>query len=295
MLCEQSAVIAPYTSWHVGGTVRYVLKPSDITVLQKWLREHPDIPTMMLGLGSNVLFPDEDSEGAVVLSRYLIQDITMQSEGCWIIDAGVSCAKLARTAALQGYKDAAFLCGIPGTIGGALAMNAGAYGGETWSFVDWVEVILRDGTIERLYPQQVQVAYRHVLLPHKAYFIRAQFTFKDHYASSQQSVIAQWLKHRAHTQPIGLPSCGSVFKNPYPQHAGALIEACGLKGYSIGGAQVSLKHANFIINTGHATAQDIKNLIKHVQATVLSQSNILLQKEVVYVSSENYITMGDMT
>ena len=222
---------------------------------------------------------------AVILTRSCMQDFIPQDHGSWIVGAGVSCGKLARTAALSGYRDAAFFCGIPGTLGGALAMNAGAYGGETWQYVDWVDILTFEGALIRYTPQAVQVSYRQVVLPEKGYFVRAQLTFKEYYKESQQPVIAQWLKHRASTQPIGLPSCGSVFKNPYPLYAGALIEGCGLKGYRIGGAEVSKKHANFIINIADASSQNIKDLIAHIQACVIERYAIALVPEVIYIEN----------
>ncbi|MBT8423009.1 MAG: UDP-N-acetylmuramate dehydrogenase, partial [Gammaproteobacteria bacterium] len=176
---------------------------------------------------------------------------------------------------------AEFFAGIPGTVGGALTMNAGAFGGETWNQVESVEVINRQGEVTVRYPDEYQVAYREVSLiePREEWFIGGTFRFTENYDTSPEKVKAL-VNQRKESQPLGLPSCGSVFRNPPGDHAARLIEAAGLKGHVIGGAVVSDKHANFIINTGTATAADIENLIKHVQATVKREFDVELVREV---------------
>lgn len=290
MKIDTWVAIAPYTSWKIGGKVQYLLQPSSLNELSSWLRDHPSIKSMMLGLGSNVLFSDGNIDMAVILSRSFLKESRQTKQGTWEVEAGVNCAKVARDATVQGYRDAAFFCGIPGSIGGALRMNAGAFGGETWSYVQWVEILSLDGEIIRYYPHDFDVSYRSVIMPTQGYFVKACLKFSDHTEHSQQPMIAKLLSTRAKTQPIGQPSCGSVFRNPYPNHSGALIEASGLKGYTIGGAQVSQKHANFIINIDHASAMDVLSLMSHIREVVKRDHGVSLVHEVLYVSNDGSIS-----
>lgn len=194
--------------------------------------------------------------------------------------AGVACAKVARTAARAGLAGAAFLAGIPGTIGGALAMNAGAFGGETWDNIQRVRTINRQGLIQQRSATEYQIAYRSVQAPGLEGYLGATWQLQPGNAAQEQTKIRDLLAQRAASQPTGKPSGGSTFRNPPGDYAARLIEACGLKGYQMGGAQVSEKHANFILNTGTATAQDIEQLIEHLQAKVARQHGIQLQPEV---------------
>jgi UDP-N-acetylmuramate dehydrogenase len=173
-----------------------------------------------------------------------------------------------------------FLAGIPGTIGGALAMNAGAWGGETWPHVALVRTVDRLGSVRERLPSKFQVGYRHVAGPAGEWFLDAEMTLDRGDAEAAQARIKGLLERRAATQPTGLPSCGSVFRNPPGDHAARLIEACGLKGLRFGAAEVSTKHANFIINLGGATARDIARLIDHVRAEVERRHGIRLIPEV---------------
>jgi UDP-N-acetylmuramate dehydrogenase len=203
-------------------------------------------------------------------------------------DAGVPCAKLAKQCAKWNLGPAEFFAGIPGTLGGALAMNAGAFGGETWRHVVEVETINHRGEVQRRKTSDYQIAYRHVRGPQNEWFMGAQLTFATRGDSleSGEAEIRALLKRRKETQPIGEPSCGSVFTNPPGHHAAKLIEGAGLKGYRIGGAVVSTKHANFIINEGDATASDIEQLIHHVKAVVLEKFQVELQPEVRVVGED---------
>jgi UDP-N-acetylmuramate dehydrogenase len=196
------------------------------------------------------------------------------------LEAGVSCAKAARFATRQGLVGIEFLAGIPGTIGGALAMNAGAWGGETWPHVTLVRTLDRAGVVRERPRADFEVGYRHVAMPSGEWFLEAELTLESGDTAAAQARIKALLERRAATQPTGLPSCGSVFRNPPGDHAARLIEACGLKGLRFGGAEVSPKHANFIINTGDATARDIARLIDHVQAEVERCHGVLLIPEV---------------
>ncbi|MGI9232746.1 MAG: UDP-N-acetylmuramate dehydrogenase, partial [Woeseiaceae bacterium] len=172
-----------------------------------------------------------------------------------------------------------FFAGIPGTVGGALAMNAGAHGGETWEQVASVRTIDRNGVVHDRTPDDYDVAYRSVVGPANEWFLEAVFDFDPEIEPSLETMKSM-LERRKTTQPLGLPSCGSVFRNPPDDHSARLIEAAGLKGHRIGGAEVSKKHANFIINRDDASARDIEELIEHVRKTVLDVHGVSLQHEV---------------
>lgn len=203
----------------------------------------------------------------------------MFEQGIIRVEAGVTCAKLAKFCAKQQFAKGGFFAGIPGTVGGALAMNAGAFGGETWTYVQKVETIDRYGRVRQRLPQDFQVGYREVKGPAGEWFVAGYFAFPPGDTAQTQQDIKMLLRKRSDTQPIGEFSCGSVFRNPPGDYAARLIESCGLKGHQIGGARVSLKHANFIINEGSATAVDLEQLIDLVQSTVKQQTGITLVRE----------------
>jgi UDP-N-acetylmuramate dehydrogenase len=192
----------------------------------------------------------------------------------------VACAKIARTAARAGLCGAEFLAGIPGTLGGALAMNAGAFGGETWRQVIRVETVDRFGEVRERTPDEFEIGYRHVRGRAGEWFLSAELALKSGDTQAAQQEIKRLLERRAATQPTKQPSCGSVFRNPPNDHAARIIESLGLKGMRIGGAEVSEKHANFIVNRGDATAADIEQLIDEVQDRVKSETGIRLITEV---------------
>ncbi|KAB2841753.1 MAG: UDP-N-acetylmuramate dehydrogenase, partial [Burkholderiales bacterium] len=201
-------------------------------------------------------------------------------------EAGVASPKLARFAASEGLTGAEFLAGIPGTVGGALTMNAGCYGAETWQFVRAVQVIARTGALRVLEPKDFEVGYRHVAardftLGEEAWFAGAVFEFEPGDGAAAASRIKTLLAKRSASQPLDQPNAGSVFRNPPGDFAARLIESCGLKGFSLGGAKVSEKHANFIVNPGgRGSASDIEALIEHVRATVEARCGVRLQSEV---------------
>jgi len=194
-------------------------------------------------------------------------------------EAGVPCARLARQCVKWGLGPAEFFAGIPGTLGGALAMNAGAFGGETWRHVLEVETIDRTGARRVRAASEYRVGYRSVVAPAEEWYLAARLTFEAR-PQAHADEIRALLARRKETQPIGEWSCGSTFTNPPGDHAARLIEAAGLKGFRIGGASVSLKHANFLINEGSASAADIEQLMLHVQATVERQHGVKLEPEV---------------
>ena len=267
-------------TWMIGGAAQRCLMPESLQELQTWIKKNPGEKLVWLGLGSNILLADDTLPITVVLSRTFLKNITREADQ-WIIDAGVNCARIARDCSNVGFRDAVFFCGIPGTLGGAVRMNAGAFGGETWRHIDWVEVLEPDGEVVRYDKSSFNVSYRHVDMPSDGWIVRAALTFRDQQDTSQNALISALLKKRMASQPIGVFSCGSVFKNPEGDYAARLIEAVGLKGRRIGYAEVSEKHANFMINVdGLCTAQDMLALMKLAQEEVYQKFGIMLDPEV---------------
>jgi len=234
---------------------------------------------LWIGLGSNLLVRDGGFRGQVIAPLNALRQIHMQLDGSLYAECGISCAKLAKFCRNKELAGADFFAGIPGTVGGALAMNAGAFGGETWASVEQLIMIDRYGRLSQREPSEFKIGYRHVELPQQEWFAAAQFRFPAR-VGDEESNIRELLRKRNATQPIGQPSCGSVFKNPPGRHAAQLIEAAGLKGYRLGTASVSDKHANFIISDGDTSAADIEVLIDHLRARVAAQFDVELETEV---------------
>ena len=272
--------LARYTTWRVGGPARAFYRPADAQDLALFLQGlAADEALLWLGLGSNLLIRDGGFPGTVIALQGGLADIHIEGERLRA-GAGAACAKVARSAARAGLTGAAFLAGIPGTMGGALAMNAGAFGGETWERVVDVTTVDRTGRLRMRTPQDFRVDYREVSGPRDEWFVGVTLQLERGDVESEQARIRQLLDRRAATQPTGRPSAGSTFRNPPGDHAARLIEAAGLKGCRIGGAEVSPKHANFLINTGQASAADIEALIGHVQQVVEQRFGVRLQPEV---------------
>lgn len=280
--------LARHTSWHIGGPAKQYFCPKDAEDLSRFLRDLPSTePLFWLGLGSNVLIRDGGFPGTVIhtLKMQVAINIVQQTENELVInvDAGVPCAKIAKFAAKHFVVGAEFFAGIPGTMGGALAMNAGAFGSETWEHVVAVTVINRRGEIKQRMPHEYKIAYRSVAQPEEEWFLGAQLKFKAGDQEQANQRIKELLQRRSATQPIGLPSCGSVFRNPIGKYAAELIEASKLKGKRVGNAEVSTKHANFIINLGGATARDVETLIHDIQQQVWQDHKIMLTPEVHFI------------
>lgn len=280
--------LARYTTWHIGGVAKQYFRPHDTKDLQHFLQSlPPDEPLFWLGLGSNVLIRDQGYAGTVIHTYKMQAELSVlaqDAQGLTIrVGAGVACAKVARYSAQQGVVGGEFFAGIPGTMGGALAMNAGAFGGETWRHVQAVEVINRRGEIFTRQASDYTVGYRSVVGPEQEWFLAAHLRFSVGDQQLAQTQIKELLRRRNATQPIGLPSCGSVFRNPTGKYAAELIEASKLKGKRVGNAEVSTKHANFIINVGGATASDVENLIHEIQQQVLQDHGVELQTEVKFI------------
>jgi UDP-N-acetylmuramate dehydrogenase len=291
--------MAKHTSWRVGGPADLYATPADEAELAGFLASLPeDMPVHFVGLGSNLLVRDGGVRGAVVATGSLPRRLTHDDAHRVTAGAGLPCALLARQCVRWQLGPAAFFAGIPGTVGGALAMNAGAFGGETWNHVESVETIDRRGRRRERPRADYAVDYRSVRLRDtgegaglrdvgahtrspdavQEWFLAATFRF-EHDASLDRSAIKAMLDKRAETQPTGVASCGSVFRNPAGAFAGELIERAGLKGHRSGGAMVSDKHANFIVNTGAATAADIERLIEAVRDRVEERTGIRLELE----------------
>ncbi len=274
-------MMAKHTSWRGGGPADNYYKPVDLDDLCIFLAELPaGEPLLWLGLGSNLLVRDGGLRGTVISTSGLLNNISLQNETELYVEAGVSCAKVARFAARQNLTGVEFLAGIPGTMGGALAMNAGAFGGETWTNVKNVTTLSPSGERQSHARDDFNIAYRSVKGPADEWFVAATLSLTQGDVDAGQIRIKQLLAKRAELQPTKQASCGSVFRNPVGDYAARLIEAAGLKGTCIGGACVSEKHANFIINTGDATAADIEALIEKVAFTVEQQHGVVLQREV---------------
>ena len=269
-----------HTSWRVGGPADVYFRPGSIEDLQYFLSElDEETPVFWFGVGSNLLVRDGGLRGVVISATKILRTLDKIDHYVVRAGSGVPCTQLARQCIRWGLGPSEFFAGIPGTVGGALAMNAGAHGGETWERVESVRTIDRRGEIHERAPTEYSVGYRSVTGPTDEWFLEATFRFDPETTASVETLNAM-LERRKKTQPLGLPSCGSVFRNPEGDHAARLIEAAGLKGYTIGGAEVSDKHANFIINRGDALADDIERLIDHVQATVRERHGVQLVHEV---------------
>ncbi|MEJ2760276.1 MAG: UDP-N-acetylmuramate dehydrogenase [Gammaproteobacteria bacterium] len=280
--------LAGYTSWHAGGNADRFYIPADADDLAEFVAQLPEEEEVTwLGLGSNLLVRDGGVRGTVICVKNVLGDLEEEAGGVIRAGAGVPCAKVARFSVRAGLTGAEFLAGIPGTLGGALAMNAGAFGGETWDIVTEAETMNRRGE-HRLHTRaDLEVGYRTVNLPSGEWFISARLQLARASDDQGRERIRELLARRSATQPMGEYSCGSVFRNPAGDHAARLIEACGLKGRRLGGARVSEKHANFIINDGTASAADIEALIDLIAATVEREHGIRLQREVRIIGVKN--------
>ncbi len=272
--------MSSHTSWRVGGPAELFCRPRSVAAIADFLHDlPPEMPVYWTGLGSNLLVRDGGIRGAVICTVDLERLIERVDDHRVRVTAGVPCTTLARHCVRLKLGPAAFFAGIPGTVGGALAMNAGAFGGETWNNVERVETIDRQGVPHERDRDEYSIGYRSVSGPAPEWFTAATFRFEpDEHAD--MSDVGLMVKQRGESQPIGKPSCGSVFRNPQGDFAGRLIESAGLKGKRIGGASVSEKHANFIINEGDASAADIEALIEHIRAQVRAHSGVELELEV---------------
>ena len=272
-----------HVSWRAGGPADRFFIPSDLDDLARFLGTLPkDEPLLFVGLGSNLLVRDGGFRGTVVLTHAAKKNARMDG-GLVYAEAGVASPKVARFAALQHLTGAEFLAGIPGTVGGALAMNAGCYGSETWDIVQRALTIDREGKLRERRKEEYEIGYRHChpRSGKEEWFVAAWLALRKGDGEASRARIKELLAKRMATQPLTLPNAGSVFRNPPGDHAARLIESCGLKGLSRGGARVSEKHANFIVNPeGAASAADIESLIETVRERVKQQTGVELIPEV---------------
>ncbi|MDH5229243.1 MAG: UDP-N-acetylmuramate dehydrogenase [Gammaproteobacteria bacterium] len=273
--------MSKHTSWRVGGPADRFYRPADIEDLVSFLVALPEHePLTWVGLGSNLLVRDGGIRGTVIYTTNLLKQINRLPGNIVRVEAGVTCAKVSKFCARENLVNAEFLTGIPGTMGGALAMNAGAFGGETWPIVQKVETIDRFGARHVRMPKDFEIAYRHVASDREEWFIAAYLQLQVGDGESAFGKMKALLNQRNQTQPTNLPSCGSVFRNPEGDHAARLIEVSGLKGFCQNNACVSEKHANFIVNNGAASAKDIEAVIDHVSIVVKQKQGVELVREV---------------
>ena len=275
--------MARHVSWRAGGRAARWFAPADVADLQAFLRGLPaHEPLLFAGLGSNLLVRDGGFAGTVV-SMHAASKRAQLEEALVLAEAGVAAPKVARFAAKHDRVGAEFLAGIPGTVGGALAMNAGCYGGETWRIVERVQTIDRRGALHVRTPAEFEIGYRHCqpATPREEWFVAAWFRLARGDGQASQARIKEFLGQRIASQPLQRPHAGSEHRNPPGDFAARLIEACGLKGFARGGARVSEKHANFIVNPdGVASAADIESLILEVQRKVKDMQGVELIPEV---------------
>ncbi|MBQ7337320.1 MAG: UDP-N-acetylmuramate dehydrogenase [Clostridia bacterium] len=305
--CKLQERMARHTTFSIGGAARYFVCPRRETELRAALRifSDADLPIVILGRGSNVLFSDDGFQGAVICmtglrSLYKIEDASAAAAGQQLIfaECGVTLRELAAFAAECALSGLEFAHGIPGTVGGAIRMNAGAFGGEIGAVVDHVCCCHRQsGEIETISGDDFAFSHRHSLLSERTELVCLSAVFKlplppaeDDARETMRHNIHQTMEdykqRRRSTQPLEYPSAGSIFKRPTGHYAGKLIEDCGLKGLQIGGAQVSPKHAGFIINRGGATAEDVRTLITRIKQVVNERFGVLLEEEVLYLGDE---------
>lgn len=278
--------LSRYNSWRVGGPAKQLYRPTDRHDLALFLQQLPeDEPVLWVGLGSNLLIRDGGFAGTVIVTAGTLQTIDIRDNEI-TAEVGLYCSKLAKQAAKAGLKGAAFWAGIPGTLGGALAMNAGAHGTETWDSVVEVTTIDKQGELHQYPAEAFDVHYRHVSLPENQWFVAAKMQFEHGDNDVELELIRELLKKRNISQPTNQPCAGSVFRNPPGDFSGRLIEVSGLKGLTVGGASVSDKHANFIVNNGEATAADIETLIADVQQRVEHEHGVKLIPEVHIIGEQ---------
>ncbi len=299
--------MAKHVTWRAGGAARFAFRPADANDLVAFFRAHrallDEFPPLFVGLGSNLLVRDGGIGATAIFTHPGLQAMSIvdETDGSMTIvaEAGVAAPKLARFAANHALEGAEFLAGVPGTVGGALTMNAGCYGSETWVHAFSAGVIDRDARLATRSRDAFDIGYRHVAarfatLGRDAWFVSGTFEFAKGDGERSRERIKELLAKRVASQPLQLPNAGSVFRNPPGDHAARLIESCGLKAFAIGGARVSEKHANFIVNpSGHGSADDIERLIAHVRRVVAERTGVELEPEVRIVGQQHHSGVGN--
>jgi UDP-N-acetylmuramate dehydrogenase len=276
-----------HTSWHIGGPADLFFTPQDRADLLAFLEVLPaGTPLFWLGLGSNLLVRDGGIRGVVIDTTGLDRLESIDATHLYA-DAGVPCARIARRCISLELGPAEFFAGIPGTLGGALTMNAGAFGGETWPRVRAVDVCDARGRERRREAREYSYSYRRIVPPVPGEFFLGAVLEFEHRPGLTDEAMRDLIARRKESQPIGEWSCGSTFTNPKGEHAARLIEAAGLKGTRIGDVMVSPKHANFLVNVGAARAADIERLVALIQQEVQRQFGVTLTPEFKTVGEAN--------
>lgn len=271
-----------HTSFKVGGPADIFIEPDDRAELVKAIKDlrEQGVSYYIIGNGSNLLVSDKGLRGAVVKIGEKFGSVSINND-IITAESGVLLSTLSKMAAREGLTGMEFASGIPGSLGGAVTMNAGAYGGEMKDIVEWVEILDQDLNIKRLKNDEMKFMYRKSIIePGKHIVLRCCIRLKKGNKDEIDNKMAELAEKRKSKQPLHLPSAGSTFKRPEGYFAGKLIEDAGLRGFSIGGAQVSTLHCGFVVNNGDATAKDVYDLIRHVQKTVFEKFNVMLEPEV---------------
>ncbi len=277
---QRDAPLGPATWFRVGGKAEALVRPADVEDLCAFLRALPhDMPVTVIGAASNLIVRDGGIPGVTIRLARGFGDIVVEADGV-IAGAAALDVTLAEHAAAAGLAGLEFLSGIPGAVGGAVVMNAGAYGGDVASVLDWAEIVTREGALVRLPVARLALSYRHSMLPPEAVVVRARFRAAPGDPAVIAGRMAEIRASREATQPVRARTGGSTFRNPPHQKAWELIDAAGCRGLTRGGAMVSEKHCNFLLNTGDATAADIEGLGEEVRARVRAMSGIDLHWEI---------------
>lgn len=292
MEIREHVLLKDFAWWKIGGPADFFCLPKTVEEVQEAVRfaQEKKLPITVLGGGTNVLISDQGIAGLVIAMKHL-SGVKLDEDANWVrveAMAGTPKSELTKIFLKRKLKPALFLCGLPGDVGGGVVMNAGvAEKIEPREFVEitgWVDVLdLQKNTVRRMQRNEIDWRYRHSAGWQPGIILAAQILWPNTPEETIPRQVTEATKIRRSKQPLELPSCGSTFKNPHPQSAGALIDKAGLKGYTVGGAQVSPKHANFIVNLGSATARDVDTIIRHVQAEVKKQFQVDLETEVRYL------------
>jgi len=283
---RENVSLKDYNTWKIGGFAQYLYEPYDLEDLKSFLNITKKEKITFIGNGSNVLIRDKGVEGYVVCLKDSLNKYYKNNKKQYTFEAGLSCMKIAQITAKNNLTGLEFLCGIPGSLGGALRMNAGCNNGSIWENVLNVTIINKEGALIKKYKKDFDISYRNVNLENGNFFISAKFDLVENGLNNSEDIIKKFLKDRRANQPTGLPSCGSVFKNPKDNYAASLIESLGLKSHRIGGAYISEKHANFIITEKNSKSDDVEDLISHIQKKVFEKMNILLETEVKFIGKK---------
>ena len=278
--------MSAHTTFRIGGPADYFVVPEDAASLGRGvaLCRAEGVDYFITGNGSNLLVGDGGSRGVVFHICHTMDDVAYEEKGTELLveaGAGVMLSSLARQVSSKGYTGFEYATGIPGTLGGGVTMNAGAYGGEISDNLLWAELMDETGAVLRLERDRLKLSYRHsVMMEQPLVVLRAGFSFTKGDAVAITEKVAELSRSRKEKQPLEYPSAGSTFKRPEGYFAGKLIQDCGLKGFRVGDAMVSEKHSGFVINVGHATAADVMTLIRHVQQEVDRQFCVRIEPEV---------------